>query len=379
MADIVLKDSNGNKQTYTGISKIKMTSTTGDDVFYNEELSKIGKYFVKVIDYDGTVLLEVRGNTGDVFSLPTPPTHDRLVFQEWSCSQDIVDNKITITNNNVMAGAIYTTKSGLSEFDITLTKATGLSIELKMAGTKDWGDGTSDALTSHTYADYGDYTITCDGTATIAYIFGQTFSLASYYCKAVRLANVSSIAPSTFNNCYSLTSVTIPNSVTSMGSYSLGNCHALTNIAIPNSVIDIKGSIIQGCYALTSITIPNSVTNIIDSMCGNCQALTNIAIPNSVTSINNYSFQYCYRLTSIIIPNSVTSIGSGVFVFANSIRYDFTSANTVPTLSNTDTFRGINHICKIVVPDALYDEWIVATNWSNYADYIYKASEVKND
>ena len=39
-------------------------------------------------------------------------------------------------------------------------------------------------------------------------------------------------------------------------------------------------------------------------------------------------------------------------------------------------FNKINTICKIVVPDNLYDQWIAATNWSTYADYIYKASEV---
>ena len=30
---------------------------------------------------------------------------------------------------------------------------------------------------------------------------------------------------------------------------------------------------------------------------------------------------------------------------------------------------------KIIVPDALYDEWIVATNWATYASQIIKKSE----
>ena len=30
---------------------------------------------------------------------------------------------------------------------------------------------------------------------------------------------------------------------------------------------------------------------------------------------------------------------------------------------------------KIIVSDALYDEWIVATNWSTYKRYIVKESE----
>jgi hypothetical protein len=30
---------------------------------------------------------------------------------------------------------------------------------------------------------------------------------------------------------------------------------------------------------------------------------------------------------------------------------------------------------RIIVPDALYDEWIAATNWSSHASRIIKASE----
>jgi hypothetical protein len=44
----------------------------------------------------------------------------------------------------------------------------------------------------------------------------------------------------------------------------------------------------------------------------------------------------------------------------------------VPTLSSTTAFDSPK---KIVVPDALYDEWIAATNWVSYASKIVKASE----
>ena len=41
-----------------------------------------GDFWVKVIDYDGTVLLEKRRNNGDSFDLPSAPSHEGLVFQE---------------------------------------------------------------------------------------------------------------------------------------------------------------------------------------------------------------------------------------------------------------------------------------------------------
>lgn len=82
----------------------------------------------------------------------------------------------------------------------------------------------------------------------------------------------------------------------------------------------------------------------------------------------------------MIIPESITSIGEQAFYDCYSlIKYDFSQATAVPTLSNTSAFRFINQLCKIVVPDNLYDQWIAATNWSTYADYIYKASEVVSE
>ena len=54
--------------------------------------------------------------------------------------------------------------------------------------------------------------------------------------------------------------------------------------------------------------------------------------------------------------------------------YDFRNCTVVPTLA--DTTLGHKDGCQIVVPDALYDEWIAATNWSSLTNVVFvKASE----
>ena len=60
----------------------------------------------------------------------------------------------------------------------------------------------------------------------------------------------------------SLTSVTIPNTVTSIGSYAFYFCSGLTSVSIPNSVTSIGEGAFHGCGGLTSITIPDSVISI---------------------------------------------------------------------------------------------------------------------
>jgi len=109
------------------------------------------------------------------------------------------------------------------------------------------------------------------------------------------------ICDSAFSHCTSLTSITIPNSVTSIGQSAFYECTSLTSVTISNSVTSIGGSAFSGCTGLTSITIPNSVTSIGQYAFYNCYSLTSITIPNSVTSIGLFAFSYCTGLTSITI------------------------------------------------------------------------------
>ena len=68
------------------------------------------------------------------------------------------------------------------------------------------------------------------------------------------------------------------------------------------------------CLSLTSITIPNSVTNIGDDALYYCRSLTSITIPNSVTCIGDSAFAYCSSLTSITCEATTPpTLGSSVF------------------------------------------------------------------
>ncbi len=81
---------------------------------------------------------------------------------------------------------------------------------------------------------------------------------------------------SAFNGCSSLTSITIPDSVTSIGDYAFNDCSGLTNIIIPDGVTTIRPSMCSGCKNLINVTIPKDVTYIGYTAFEGCSSLTSI-------------------------------------------------------------------------------------------------------
>ena len=161
---------------------------------------------------------------------------------------------------------------------------------------------------------------------------------------------------------------------TSIGEYAFSECYNLTSVIIPNSVTSIGVRAFYNCKGLTSITIPNSVTSIGERAFYNCKGLTSITIPNSVTSIGDGAFRDCTGLTSVTIPNSVTSIGGGAFYNCKGLTSITIEATTPPTLGAITSFGNTNN-CPIYVPSESVDAYKAATNWSSLAGRIQPITE----
>ena len=149
--------------------------------------------------------------------------------------------------------------------------------------------------------------------------------------------------------CTSLTSVTIPNSVTSIGDGAFGGCTSLTNVTIPNSVTSIGLECVQWLHQPHQHHHPQQRHQHRAEAFDSCTGLTNVTIGNGVTSIGDDAFRGCTSLTAITVDplNSAYSSVAGV-LFDKSrttlIQYPVGKAGTytIPnSVTNIGTMRSI--------------------------------------
>jgi hypothetical protein len=131
----------------------------------------------------------------------------------------------------------------------------------------------------------------------------------------------------------------------------------------------------DGIAQIRSVVIKDGTTSLNYRALVGLQNLASIYLPDSVSMIGIQAFQGCISLKSIILPASLSNLQNMVFYGCTALELvDCRKVREIPTLGSV-VFHGYPSNMKIVVPDALYESWISATNWASYADKIVKSSE----
>ena len=228
---------------------------------------------------------------------------------------------------------------------------------------------------------------------------------------------VTNLGDQSFSFCSFLTNVTIPDSVTSIGSESFFSCRSLagvyitdieawlridfcggkhssnpldgahnlylnsqlvTDLVVPDTITSIRPYAMNGCTSLTSVTIPTSVTSVGYRAFSDCTSLTSVTIPDSVTSIGDYAFSDCTSLTSITIPNSVTSIANGAFQSCEALT-NVTIPDSVTSIGSR-AFSGCTSLTSVVIPDfvtSIGEDVFDGTIWyDNLPDGVFYVGKV---
>jgi hypothetical protein len=165
--------------------------------------------------------------------------------------------------------------------------------------------------------------------------------------------------------------------LTAIGDYAFTECSSLTSISIPSSVTAIGGSAFE-FTGLTTVNIPNSVSSIGMNAFADCQDLVSISLPNALTTIEENVFGGCSSLTSINIPGSVTAIGNDAFSWCEGLASLTVNATTPPVLG-TSVFLEVNNSIPVYVPGGTISAYMEADGWDYFFNYIETSISFTDD
>ena len=144
------------------------------------------------------------------------------------------------------------------------------------------------------------------------------------------------------------------------------------------TAIGIEGSstgAFESSPTLTSITIPNSVTKMYAYTFYECTNLQSVELSDNITLIGAQSFYSCLSLAEVTIPASVAAIEGAAFYDCSHLSSVTCWATTPPTLGDDSVFpAGVT----IRVPDSAIGAYLKHADWKRY-NIVTISGEVNDD
>ena len=294
----------------------------------------------------------------------TATANEGYVFTKWTHDDRLVSLDLEYTF--YVAGDMTFEAHFVPEGNIVFVDAT-----VKSICTANW-DTNEDGELSYSEA---------AAVTRLGQVFSNNVTITSFdelqFFTGLTLINMNS-----FYGCSSLSSITIPNTVTGIGTCAFASCSGLSSITIPAYVDRVGSMAFDGCSSLSSVYFEGNVAQWcrIDFIQGSnplIQAhnlsighciVTDLVIPEGVTEIKTDAFRGATCLTSLTLPNSVTTIGYSAFSGCSNLN-EAIMLGVNPPIIGRNAFANSNF--TIYVPYESLNDYKTATNWSDYEDRIF--------
>ena len=306
---------------------------------------------VMFMDYDGSVVAsyDAADFIANVTTLPTPPSHDGLTFQEWNWTLADIKTELQTGSGACCIGACYATTDGKTHIYIDLQAIEGSRYvnfyiaHISGTHTVNWGDGTTNTYTAnayarHEYADYGQYEITVDGgewgfsgtnegLRTLPmnsddwggtwYSHTNTFLKKIYTGTGCKTANTNT---NIFQNCPNFTEISVhKNFINEIGQENLSNLFNASGIkffvfpkgigASSSTSTAVMNNIFTGCPNLVTVSFPKGFKYLKSAFMYSCVNFVYFPyIATMDTQASYIGFTYCNELKRVAMAfDSVTT------------------------------------------------------------------------
>jgi len=165
--------------------------------------------------------------------------------------------------------------------------------------------------------------------------------------------SITTIAKDAFDNCESLTKITLPKELMSFSMNCFHFCEQLSDITVDENnpifssvdgvLFDKEGSRLLHYPQNKSnadYKVPNGVNHIWNRAFYNCKWLEKIALPESLIYIGDNVFCNCEQLSEITLPENLLYIGKGAFMDCPNLKSITLSKNTKTCYKTFNGYSG---------------------------------------
>ena len=162
------------------------------------------------------------------------------------------------------------------------------------------------------------------------------------------------------------------------------------SLVLPSQVTDAEGarytvvgigkSAFVHCRSLTSVTVPATVTYIGNAAFQKCRSLTSVNLPDGITTIGDEAFEECSSLTELTLPRGVKSIGLEAFEDCDALKVLYVNSPEPPTVvSSTFPLDDNGKVpFALYVPYGSFSSYRNASYWNAFSDMREAGSKQQN-
>ena len=139
-------------------------------------------------------------------------------------------------------------------------------------------------------------------------------------CNGLRVlnfpANLLTVGERAFANCGGLRTLRVPGSVQFVGDEAFANIGNLKALVLDEGVCGVGSGAFWSCHELERVVFPSTLQFIDDKAFADCPKIKSLDLPEGLMLVDEWAFGDCYDVKTITIPSSLAYIGYRGFNFS---------------------------------------------------------------